>query len=77
MLAACATQCECLCEILSAVDTTFCNNFCRFCETELLLSDTCMYYFESVTVEPWFNDLWYNDIPGITINTHLPSRQKL
>ena len=33
-----------------------------------------MCYFESVTVEPWFNDLRYNDIPGITINTHLPSK---
>ena len=29
------------------------------------------------TVEPRFNDLWYNDIPGITINNLLPAQQKL
>ena len=27
-----------------------------------------------ITVEPRFNDLRYNDIPGITINIHLPSK---
>ena len=26
------------------------------------------------TVEPQFNDLRYNNIPGITINNHLPSK---
>ena len=26
------------------------------------------------TVEPQYNDLSYNDIPGITINIHLPSK---
>ena len=26
------------------------------------------------TVEPQFNDLRYNDIPGITINIRLPSK---
>ena len=25
-------------------------------------------------MEPWFNDLWYNNIPGIKINNCLPSR---
>ena len=29
------------------------------------------------TVEPRFNDLRYNDIPGITINNLLPAQQKL
>ena len=32
-----------------------------------LLKNTC-------TVEPRFNDLRYNDIPGITINNRLPSK---
>ena len=29
------------------------------------------------TVEPWFNDLRYSDIPSITINNLLPTKQKL
>ena len=28
-------------------------------------------------MEPRFNDLRYNDIPGITINNLLPTQQKL
>ena len=28
----------------------------------------------AATVEPRFNDLWYNNIPGITINICLPSK---
>ena len=31
----------------------------------------------TVTVEPWFNDLRYNNIPGITINNRLPTQKKL
>ena len=30
-----------------------------------------------ITVEPQFNDLRYNNIPGITINNLLPTQQKL
>ena len=29
------------------------------------------------TVEPRYNDLRYNDIPGITINNLLPTQQEL
>ena len=34
-------------------------------------------YWKTCTVEPRFNDLWYNDIPGITIHNLLPTQQKL
>ena len=35
---------------------------------------TQYYIIELTTVEPRFNDLRYNDIPGITTNNRLPSK---
>ena len=38
----------------------------------------CLYvygmFMSACIVEPRFNDLWYNDILGITINNRLPSK---
>ena len=45
-------------------------------DLKLILLDSKTFILEHkiYAVEPWFTDLWYNNILIITINIHLPSK---